>query len=95
MPRKLRPCLLCREPCKLIWIGSPCPSAIQLGRKCPSGKLTEEGKALSPGLNDRPEVDCLLWWSVGPWEYLPMGPAVPDVDENKLLRRVEWLTKTV
>lgn len=41
------------------------------------GELTEEGK----GLNDRPRAGCLLWW---PWACLPMGPAEPDVDEDKL-----------
>lgn len=35
------------------------------------------------GLSDRPRVGCLLWWPAGPWEWLPMGPAEPDVDENK------------
>lgn len=39
------------------------------------------------GLSDRPRVDCLLWWPVGPWECLLMGPAEPDVDENKLLKQ--------
>lgn len=47
---------------------------------------------MSPGLSDRPRVSSLV--ASGALGVSSMGPAEPDVAENKLLRTVKCLTKT-
>lgn len=71
--RKLSPCPFRGEPPKLSWTYSPCISTIQPHSRGPTWR-TYRGR-------ERPRAGCLLWW---PWACLPIGPAEPDVDEDKL-----------